>query len=151
MRIRHEVVLGASPVAVWSVLSDWERQASWMPDVAWLRVVGSDRGAGARLRVRTRVFGVPAVTDELVVTGWLPPSRLAVEHRGLVRGRGEWRLQPFGAGTRLTWLEELSLPVPALGEAALQAYRPVQSALLRRSLANLRTIVEPSTARDRGA
>jgi carbon monoxide dehydrogenase subunit G len=147
VRIRHEVVIGAAPKAVWVVLADWERQASWMPDVAWIRVVGPEREEGARLRVRTKVLGAPAVVDEVVVTGWLPPRRLAVEHVGLVKGRGEWRLEPFGSGTRFAWIEELSLPVPVIGEAALLAYRPVQAAVLRRSAENLRRIVEgPSSA-----
>jgi hypothetical protein len=142
MRVEHAAVLAASPDRIWTILSDWERQATWMPDVAWIRPVGNGREEGARLRVRTKVFGVSAVIDDVVVTGWLPPRRLAVEHRGLVKGRGEWRLEPFGSGTRFTWIEELSLPIPVIGEAALLAYRPVQAALLRRSVENLRRIVE---------
>jgi hypothetical protein len=142
VRIRHEVVIGAALDAVWGVLADWGRQASWMPDVAWIRVVGTEREEGARLRVRTKVLGVPALIDDVVVTAWLPPRRLAVEHRGLVKGHGEWRLEPFGSGTRFTWIEDLSLPAPAIGEAVLLVYRPVQAALLRRSVENLRRIVE---------
>jgi carbon monoxide dehydrogenase subunit G len=142
VRIELAAVVAASPERIWEVLADWERQASWMPDVAWIRIAGPEREDGARLRVRTKVFGIPAVIDDVVVTGWVPPRRLAVEHRGLVKGRGEWRLEPFGSGTRFIWIEELSLPVPVIGEAALLAYRPVQAALLRRSMSNLRMIME---------
>jgi carbon monoxide dehydrogenase subunit G len=108
-----------------------------MPDVAWIRVRGDGRGEGARLDVRTKVLGIPAVTDEVLVTAWDPPRRLAVEHRGLVKGKGEWRLEPFGSGTRVTWTEELRLPGGVAGELAIRAYAPIQRAMLRRSIRNL--------------
>ncbi len=142
MRIVEAAVFGSTPQRTWEVLSDWERQASWMPDVAWIRVRGADRGEGAILEVRTRVFGIPTLTDEVAVTAWDPPRRLAVEHRGPVKGSGGWRLEPFGAGTRFTWTEELRLPFGPLGELALRAYGPVQRALLRRSIRNLRALCE---------
>ena len=147
MRIEEAGVVAAPPAAVWDVLADWERQASWMPDVAWIRVRGDERGAGARLDVRTKVLGVPAVTDDVVVTAWDPPRRLAVEHRGLVKGSGAWRLEPFGAGTRFVWTEVLTLPGGPLGELAIRAYGPVQRAFLRRSIRNLKALCEAQPAR----
>jgi len=145
MRIEAACQFAATPERVWAVLADWERQAAWMPDVAWIRVLGPERELGARLSCRTKVLGVPLVTDLVVVTGWDPPSRLAIEHRGFVRGRGEWRLSPAGGerpGTRFTWVEELTMPPGALGELAMRAYGPVQRAMLRRSIRNLRRLVE---------
>jgi uncharacterized protein YndB with AHSA1/START domain len=142
MRVAMSAVFDAPPERTWSVLADWERQASWMPDVAWMRVVGHERELGARLLVRTKVFGIPAVTDRLVVTTWEPPSRLAVQHLGLVKGSGEWRLTPVDDGTRFDWIEVLSLPLGMAGELALRAYGPVQRAMLTRSVRNLRRLVE---------
>jgi hypothetical protein len=83
------------------------------------------------------VLGVPLFTEHLEVTLWEPPRRLVMAHRGLVRGVGEWLLEPAGRGAQFTWMEELHLPVPALGELALVAYRPFMRRLMRRSLANL--------------
>jgi Polyketide cyclase / dehydrase and lipid transport len=142
VRIEERALLHASPDAIWSVLTEWERQASWMPDVAWIRVVGTRREDGAVLEVKTKVLGVPAVTDRLRVTGWEPPHRLEIVHEGLVRGRGEWRLVPLARGTGFVWLEELEMPFPPLGDVALRVYAPVQRWMLRRSIANLRRIVE---------
>ena len=100
------------------VLADWEGQAAWMPDVAWIRLIGTEREEGARLEVRTRVFGLPAATDRIRVTVWDPPRELAVVHEGVVGGRGSWVLQPspsrdaaavdrgacsFPGGARATW------------------------------------------------
>jgi carbon monoxide dehydrogenase subunit G len=144
MKFEERTVLHASPERVWGVLSDWEGQASWMPDVAWIRVLGPHQGLGARLAVRTKVLGVPAVTDELRVTLWDPPRRLAVEHHGLVRGGGEWFLEPSKGGTLFIWRESFRMPPPVLGDLALWAYSPIQRRTLRRSLGNLRRLVEGS-------
>ena len=43
--------------------------------------------------------------------------------------------------TRFTWTEELSLPIPILGELALLVYRPFLRRLMRGSLANLQGVV----------
>jgi hypothetical protein len=43
--------------------------------------------------------------------------------------------------TRFTWTEELSLPIPVLGELALLVYRPFLRGQMRRSLANLQRLV----------
>jgi carbon monoxide dehydrogenase subunit G len=143
VNLHVERVVRAAPERVWEVLSDWERQAEWMPDVAWMRVQGPARTTGTRLLVRTRVLGVPATTDVLEVVVWEPPHRLRVDHRGLVTGWGEWRLEP-GAGptTRFIWDEQLRLPWGPLGETALRVYAPYQRAMLRRSLGNLAALVE---------
>ena len=113
-----------------------------MPDVEWIRVVGDRGGPGTTLLVRTKVFGVPAVTDRVAVEVWEPPSRLVIRHHGLVRGSGEWRLDPFRGGTRFSWSEELRMWPPLLGELGLQLYRPWQAWTLKRSLRNLRAVVE---------
>jgi hypothetical protein len=43
--------------------------------------------------------------------------------------------------TRFTWSEELSLPIPILGELALLVYRPFLRRLLRASLASLQRLI----------
>ena len=65
---------------------------------------------------------------------WDPPARLEMRHRSFVLGLGTWQLQPVRGGTRLTWTEDLCLPVPFLGELALLAYRPFLRRLMRRGL-----------------
>jgi hypothetical protein len=60
----------------------------------------------------------------------------------MVRGTGEWLLEPVGERTRFTWAEVLRMRPPVLGELALLAYLPVQRMLLRRSMRNLARLVE---------
>jgi carbon monoxide dehydrogenase subunit G len=142
MRFEARAVLHAGQEQVWKVLSDWEGQASWMPDVAWVRVQGYERGLGARVAVRTKVLGVPLVTDELRVVAWEPPRRMVIEHRGVVRGAGEWLLEPAGERTSFIWRESMRMPPPLLGDLALWVYSPVQRGMLRRSMRNLDRLLQ---------
>jgi carbon monoxide dehydrogenase subunit G len=144
MKFQEESFFEADPQRVWAVLSDWERQATWMPDVAWIRIVGPGRELDAHLQVRTKVFGIPFATDTVRVTAWDPPMRLAVEHVGVVVGAGEWRLEPTEGGTRFTWFESFRMPPPVLGDLGLWLYSPFQRRMLRRSIRNLKRLVETS-------
>jgi carbon monoxide dehydrogenase subunit G len=147
VRIVERAVFEASPERVWSVLADWDRQASWMPDVAWIRLLSPDRELGARALVRTKVLGIPAANDVMRVTAWDPPRRMFIHHEGVVVGTGEWLLEPSpgGARTRFTWTEVIRMRLPLIGAAALWLYRPVQRRMLRRSIRNLRGLVESAT------
>jgi carbon monoxide dehydrogenase subunit G len=142
MRIVRSAFFRATPERVWSVLSDWERQAFWMPDVAWVRLLGTERGFGARLQVRTKVFGLPIANDLMLVTEWEPPARLAIDHVGVVVGTGAWTLEPADGGTRFTWEERFRMPPPVLGDLALWLYSPWQRWMLRRSIRKLQSLVE---------
>jgi hypothetical protein len=116
----------------------WEAQPLWMSDASSVRVLTEHReGTGVRVTVRTRVLGVPALTETLAVTAWDPPHHLALAHRSFVRGTGEWTLEPLGERTGFRWSEDLSLPIPVLGELALLVYRPFLRRVMRGSLRNL--------------
>jgi uncharacterized protein YndB with AHSA1/START domain len=139
VRVEAAIALPAPPEKVWRRLLAWELQPLWMSDAASVRVITSHReGPGVRVEVRTRVLGIPALTEVLEVTTWDPPRRLELAHRGFVRGAGEWTLEPDGDATRFGWTERLSLPVPVLGELVLLAYRPLMRRLMRASLRNLK-------------
>lgn len=142
MRIAVQRYLPVAPEAAWDVLVRWEDQATWMKDADSVRVLTSQRtGAGVLLAVRTRVLNVPLFTEQLEVTLWEPPRRLVIAHRSFVCGVGVWELQAARGGTRFTWTEDLSLPVPLLGELALLVYRPFMRRLMRRALADLQALV----------
>jgi uncharacterized protein YndB with AHSA1/START domain len=142
MRVSSAVILAAPVERAWEVLLRWEDQARWMKDADSVRVLTARReGVGTRIAVRTRVLNVPLFTEQLEVTAWDPPRRLVMAHRSFVRGVGTWTLEALEGGSLFTWTEDLSLPVPALGELALLAYRPFMRHLMRGALANLRAWV----------
>ena len=145
MRIVERAVIDAPVERVWAVVSDIEGQAAWMADVAWIRRRPAGDGGdvvGAVFDVRTKVLGIPATTDVIRLTVWQPPHRLAVDHTGFVSGSGEWRLRPSTDGSRtlFEWEETLTMPPRGLGELAIRVYGPVQRAMLRRSMRNLRRL-----------
>lgn len=146
MRFKQQAILNAPPESVWGVLTDWERQASWMPDVAWIRVLGQERALGAQVHVRMKVFGIPLATDLLRVTTWEPPRLLGIHHEGVVIGVAEWRLEPAEGGTRFIWSEEVRMPPPILGALSLLLYSPFQRFMLRRSMRNLKRLIEAPDA-----
>jgi len=142
MRVEASRDISALPERVWASIERWEDQSRWIRDAVWVRVLTPERaGLGVRVRVLNRVLLVPLFTEQLEVTGWDPPRRMVMAHRSFVRGTGIWSLEPADGGTRFTWTEELSLPIPLLGELALLVYRPFLRRLMRGSLANLQRLV----------
>jgi uncharacterized protein YndB with AHSA1/START domain len=142
MQVVREIELPCPPEEAWAVLMDWERQADWMLDADSVRVVSPHReGVGVQLAVRTRLFGVPAFTEPMEVTGWEPPTELRIAHGGPVDGVGTWRLDPIVEGTRFTWIEDIRLAVPLVGEPAARIYAPVMGILMGRAMDGLRSHV----------
>jgi hypothetical protein len=142
MRVECVTILPAPPDRAWAVLLDWERQSLWMRDADRVEVVSPMReGLGTAVAVKTRVLGVPLFTERLEVVAWDPPREVRMAHRGFIRGFGTWRLEPVDAGSRFRWQEDLALPVPLLGEAALLAYRPFMRHLMRGAMRGLQAHV----------
>jgi carbon monoxide dehydrogenase subunit G len=140
--IEREIVLPTTPEEAWAVLTDWERQADWMLDADRVEVTSAEReGAGVRLAVHTRVFGLPAFVEPIEVIGWDPPAELRIRHGGAVRGEGAWSLEPVPGGTRFSWTEDVALAVPALGRLAGRLYAPVLRWLMGRAMAGLRASI----------
>jgi uncharacterized protein YndB with AHSA1/START domain len=142
VRVEATMELAAPPDRVWDRIRRWEDQARWIRDAVWVRVLTTEReGVGARVKVLNRVLHVPLFAEQLEVVGWDPPRLMVMAHRSFVRGTGTWSLEPVNGSTRFTWTEELSLPIPLLGELALLVYRPFLRRLMRGSLANLQRLV----------
>jgi hypothetical protein len=143
VQVEASAVLPVGPERAWAFALRWEDQPRWIRDAVWVRVVTPERdGVGARIEVRNRVLHVSLFTEQLEVTAWDPPRRVEMRHLGFVRGVGTWWFEPDVTGTRFTWTEELSLPIPFLGEVALWVYRPFMRRLMRSGLANLQRLLD---------
>jgi len=142
MRFEVSAVLPAPIERAWEVLLRWEDQSRWLKDADSVRVLTPEReGIGVEIAVKTRVLHVPLFTERLEVVEWDPPRLLTMAHRSFVRGVGIWLLESDPGGTRFTWTEDLSLPVPVLGELALLVYRPFMRHLMREGVRGLRRYV----------
>ena len=147
-RISQAVTIGASPAAVWQVVSDFAAQPAWMRDAVDVRFVsGRTTGVGTVLDCDTRI-GPLRLTDRLVVTDWEEGRSIGIRHEGLVGGAGRFTIAPAAAGTRFTWTEELRFPGWLGGPAAGALARPALAAIWQRDLAALRARVEGSDVVD---
>lgn len=125
--------IAAPPERAWATLVDWEGSAAWMVDATVVEVIGDQReGVGTRVRAVTRVAGIP-LTDEMVVTRWVPGKIIQVmHHHWPIRGLAWFELAPTPSGTRFAWVEELDPPLGPLGElGGLLLRRPIESLLMR--------------------
>jgi len=109
-QIRTEIDIDASPVVVWSILTDLDRYADWNPFI--VSAVG-DVAVGAKLVNRLRAPGGRAMTFKPTVTvveaertfEWL--GRLVV--RGVFDGRHRFDLEPAPTGgTRFVHSEQFN-------------------------------------------
>lgn len=98
-------------------------------------------GVGTRLRVATRLGPLHSI-DLMAVTAWEPKRLIGVEHRGLVRGKGEFRLDPVGGATRFTWRESLQFPWQFGGPIGAWLARPIFIWIWRRNLRELKRRLE---------
>lgn len=134
------VEIAATPEEVWATLADIESQPRWMHDLKSVRIIsGSPIGVGTRALGTVRILGI-TVEDPVEITAFDPPTRYAIEHRGLFTGTGLIELSPTPAGTHVRWTEVLVPPIlPHLG-AIVQ--RPILGAVFRADLDRLRDLVE---------
>jgi carbon monoxide dehydrogenase subunit G len=133
------VEIPAPREAVWAELATLEDHVEWMQDAHRIEFLGEQRrGVGTRMEVETR-FGPLRTSDVMEFTAWDEPASMAVHHRGLFTGTGEFTLtETPGGGTRVEWREHIQFPWFFLGPAGAWAARPVFRFVWRRNLQRLR-------------
>lgn len=158
-RVEERIHIHSSVEHVWSVLIDWERQPEWMQDAKDVVVISDVReGVGVTIRCPTNIVAGLTVTDEMVVTEWVPLRRIAVRHTGkVIRGHGAFELKPTRRdggqpGTLFTWWEEVEAPLGRVGERIASWFAvPYVSMVFRRSLRALKDHVEARAGAEAGA
>jgi len=142
--IENDITLPAPPDVVWDLITDWEHQDDWMLEATDFEVLGDQReGVGVRAAATISIGGIKT-RDEIRVSSWEPPKRLAIEHLGWVKGMGELHMTPLlGANTtdpapatHLYWREELHPPAPlgVAGSIGLFAFKPMMRRIFARDL-----------------
>ncbi len=136
-RIRIEQSIGAPIQTVWDDVADIASHVEWMADAESIRFLTEQRsGAGTRMEVLTKV-GPLKTTDVMEFTEWEPPHRMAIRHRGLVKGEGAFSLQSVGDATRFVWAETLTFPWYLGGGLTAFFAAPVLKLIWKRNLKRL--------------
>lgn len=131
------VLIHASAQAVWDYLTDWPRQAEWIPLTTVRAVDANTARSGARISAWTGL-GPLGFTDPMTITTWRPPHQLAVVHTGrIVRGDANFTIEPLAGAVRLTWTEHFGFPGGAAGALAWRLARPLAQRGLDRTLRRL--------------
>lgn len=134
-----------APVAdVWSAIERIETHTRWMQDAVRIEFDSEQReGVGTAFACLTRI-GPLSTTDHFVVTGWEPPTLMAIEHRGAVKGDADFRLRDLGTRTEFCWEERLRFPWWLAGPVGEQVGRPVLHHVWSGNVARLKAMVESS-------
>jgi uncharacterized protein YndB with AHSA1/START domain len=130
------------PEVVWDLITDWEHQNDWMLEASDFKVISEHKeGVGVEAEATIKIAGIKT-RDKVRVVGWEPNRRLAIEHLGWVRGKGEIHLTPLGKDrTHVFWREELQPPVGMLGALGLSSFKPIMRRIFRRDLRVLASLV----------
>ncbi len=144
--VRLHVDIAADPVEVWRWLVDWPLQGEWIPLTRVRRVGGPPLGVGTQIVGRTAV-GPLGFDDPMTVTAVELPERgsgrYEVVHTGsVVRGVGEFRVEPRPGGTRFCWWERVEVPGGPLGRALWLVGGPTTRLLFGWALRRLARAVE---------
>lgn len=132
--LTRRVDVDAPPERVFAAAMDFERQHEWMVGTRVRVVAGDGRSVGSEVAATTGV-GPLGVTDTMRIAVWDPPRRCELVHTGrVVRGTGEFTVEPRGRGSTLIWSERLDLPLGVLGRLGFRAVRPAFAWGLERSL-----------------
>jgi uncharacterized membrane protein len=153
VRVSESVQISAPIDRVWAVVADPERVLSFMSGVTRWEIEGDrDAGIGARYRVLFRV-GAAEIGGLIEIVEWDEPCELAWTSLLGIDQRGRWRLRELTGGRTSVELR-MAYGVAGSGLWGWLAERlasPTVSAHLRRSLRQLKRLIEYEQLRERAA
>lgn len=153
MRVAESLVIDAPAALVWEQVCDPGRALHFMSGVTRWEVVGDRRaGLGARYRMLMRV-GSAEIGGLIEVVEFSPECDLAWTSVTGIDQRGRWRLRELPGGRTRVELR-MAYGVAGSGPFGWLAERvagPVVSGHLRRSLAQLRRMIEHEQLRAQAA
>jgi hypothetical protein len=129
--------------AVWRAIERIETHTEWMQDAVSITFESEQReGVGTAFACLTRI-GPLSTTDHFVVTRWEPPTLMAIDHRGAVKGDADFRLRGLDADrTEFCWEERLRFPWWLAGALGEQIGRPVLRHVWSGNVERLKAAVE---------
>lgn len=134
------VDVSASVEVAFSAVVDLASQDRWMLGTKLFPLEGDVPvpGVGSRIAALTGIGGI-GVLDTMVVTVFDPPYRWETTHTGnAFKGVGIFLVEARGdSGARITWKEQIELPLGILGRLGWPVAKPLVKWGLARSLHSL--------------
>lgn len=133
------VQVSAPPTEAFEAMVDLRSQDRWIIATRLFALHSEIAvpAVGSRMAAFTGIAGF-GVLDTMEVTVYDPPRRWETRHDGgLIKGTGIFGVEPAEAGSKLTWVEELDLPLGIVGRAGWVLVKPVVRWGLARSLRKL--------------
>jgi uncharacterized membrane protein len=153
MRVGASIHVSAPTEKVWSIVSDPSYALRFMSGVTrWEAATDPDSGLGARYRMLFRI-GSAEVGGLIEIVEWDPPCELAWTSVTGIDQRGRFRLREAPDGrTRVEWRLAYGVAGSGIsGWIAEQLSAPTVRGQLRRSLQQLKRLVEYELLRERAA
>ena len=130
----------AAPVEdVFAAMIDLPSQDRWILATSLFALDGDADvpAVGSRIAALTGLGGI-GVLDTMTVTVFDPPHRWETSHTGhAIKGVGIFTVEPAAGGARVTWAEELDLPLGIIGRIGFKAVAPLVRWALMASLRRL--------------
>ncbi|MGH3414943.1 MAG: SRPBCC family protein [Actinocrinis sp.] len=130
---------------VWAAITDPGRQSKYMLATTVRGTANGGHGVGGGIEAFTG-FGRLGFLDTMVITAWEPPHRFEVDHVGSLKGTGRFEVaEAAGGGSVLSMIEDVVIPLGALGRIGFAVTRPLISLGVKYSLRRLaRDLAHPA-------
>ncbi len=138
MRVVVSVDIPAARSQVWQSVSDIASHVTWMRDAVDIRFEGDKRRQVGTEFVCDTKIGPLRTSDRMLVTEWEDECSLGIQHKGIVSGVGTMTLDVLSPhSTKVTWEENLSLPLRFGGRIGELVAKPLLGRLWQGNLKRL--------------
>lgn len=139
--IKVSTIIKTPLKTVWNEVSKLENHANWMNDAEKIDFLSkSNSGVGTKMKVLTKV-GPIKLYDYMIVTEWVNEEKIAVDHTGIVSGKGKFRLEEIDENnTKFNWEETLKFPLYLGGIIGEFFGAPILKLIWKKNLNNLKEI-----------
>jgi|TARA_B100001113_G_scaffold233939_1_gene192176 uncharacterized membrane protein len=139
--IKVSTVINAPLKTVWNEVSRLENHTNWMNDAEKIDFLSENNsGMGTEMKVLTKI-GPIKLYDYMTVTNWEVEKSIAVDHIGIVTGKGEFKLEEIDENnTKFNWEETLKFPIYLGGIIGEFFGAPILKLIWRKNLKNLKEL-----------
>jgi len=139
--IKVSTIINAPLKTVWNEVSRLENHTNWMNDAEKIDFLSeNNNGMGTEMKVLTKI-GPIKLYDYMTVTNWVVEKSIAVDHIGIVTGKGEFKLEEIDENnTKFNWEETLKFPIYLGGVIGEFFGAPILKLIWRKNLKNLKEL-----------